>query len=315
MPPALEPSLSSLQSCRLCPRSCGSDRTIGGHGFCRTNAGPNIAAITLHQGEEPAISGALGICNVFFSHCNLQCRFCQNHQISANSQPVSSAFRTQAQAADAIAAILATGIRRLGFVSPSHMVPQMKAIITEVWQRGFHPIIVYNSNGYDRVQTLRALEDWIDVYLPDCKYSDPQLAHTLSGAADYPQVAAAALTEMYRQKGNILHLDDDGLVERGLIVRHLVLPGAVANSIKVLRFLAHELSPRLTLSLMAQYQPTDAMAGWQPLNRRLLPAEYKQVVTELGRLGFTNGWLQDLASAGYYNPDFSHSAPFAEKLS
>lgn len=272
----------------------------------------NIAAITLHRGEEPAISGPLGICNVFFAHCNLQCRFCQNHQISGNHRPVPTSFRSPEQAADAIAAILKTGVNRLGFVSPSHMVPQMVAIVAAVRQRGFRPIVVYNSNGYDRVETLRALEEWIDVYLPDCKYADPHLARTLSGAADYPQVAAAALTEMYRQKGNILHLDDRGQAERGLIVRHLVLPGAVANSLQVLRFLARELSPRLTLSLMAQYQPTVATADCPPLDRPLVPTEYGQVVAELERLGFTNGWLQDMASAGHYNPDFSSPIPFSD---
>jgi len=272
----------------------------------------NIAAITLHRGEEPAISGLQGICNVFFSHCNLQCRFCQNHQISGNNRPSSSAFHSSAQAVDAIAAILETGNHRLGFVSPSHMVPQMVAIITELRRRGFRPVVVYNSNGYDRVQTLQTLEDWVDVYLPDCKYSDPQLAHTLSGAADYPEVAAAALAEMYRQKGNILHLDDHGLAERGLIVRHLVLPGAVTNSLNVLRFLARDLSPRLTLSLMAQYQPTAAMAGCPPFDRPISPAEYDQVAAELDRLGFSNGWMQDITSAGYYNPDFSRPAPFSD---
>ncbi|MDR2549289.1 MAG: radical SAM protein [Desulfobulbus sp.] len=314
MPTAIQPDLSpsSLQSCRICPRVCGCDRTDGDHGFCRTDAGMNIAAITLHRGEEPAISGPQGICNVFFAHCNLQCRFCQNHQISGNHRPVPTAFHSPEQAAEAIAAILETGVHRLGFVSPSHMVPQMVAIIAAVRRRGFRPIVVYNSNGYDQVRTLRALEEWIDVYLPDCKYGNPHLARTLSGAADYPEVAAAALTEMYRQKGNILHLDDNGQAERGLIVRHLVLPGAVANSLQVLRFLAHELSPRLTLSLMAQYQPTAAMDNCPPLNRPLAPAEYEQVVAELERLGFTNGWLQDMASAGHYNPDFSRPTPFSD---
>lgn len=302
----------SLRSCNLCRRQCGVDRTAGGTGFCRTDAGLNIAAITPHRGEEPAISGPLGICNVFFGHCNLRCRFCQNHQISANEQVISGTAGTPAQAADAIAAILGTGVGRLGFVSPSHMVPQMVAIIEAVRRRGFRPTVVYNSNGYDSVSTLRALEEWVDVYLPDCKYSDPGLARTLSGAADYPEVATAALAEMYRQKGNVLHLDDDGLAVRGLIVRHLVLPGAVTNSLHVLRFLARELSPRLTVSLMAQYRPTAAVADLPPFNRRLLPGEYDRVVAELDRLGFSNGWLQDADSAECYTPDFSSVTPFAD---
>jgi putative pyruvate formate lyase activating enzyme len=251
-----------------------------------------------------------GICNIFFGHCNLRCRFCQNHQISRNEQAIRGMDWSLAQVAEAVVAILATGVDRLGFVSPSHMVPQMVAIIREVRLRGFHPVIVYNSNGYDRVETLRSLEDWVDVYLPDYKYSDPILAAKLSGARDYPEVAAAALIEMYRQKGNVLHLDDQGMAERGLIVRHLVLPGVVANSLAALRFLADTLSPRLTLSLMSQYQPTAAVADLPPLNRQLFPEEYRQVVLEMERLGFVNGWIQDTASAEYYNPDFTRPSPF-----
>ncbi|ADW17884.1 radical SAM domain-containing protein [Desulfobulbus propionicus DSM 2032] len=301
-----------LDTCRICPRQCGVDRRAASSGFCRTDDGYAIASITLHRGEEPAISGTRGICNVFFGHCNLRCRFCQNVQISRNEAPLKGANWSLTTVVDRITAILASGVDRLGFVSPSHMVAQMLAIIAEVRQRGFAPVIVYNSNGYDRVETLRQLEEWIDVYLPDCKYSDPLLAGRWSGAADYPRVAAAALAEMYRQKGNLLHLDDDGLAERGLIVRHLVLPGAVANSLGVLRFLAEELSPRLTLSLMSQYQPIEAVAGLEPLNRQLLPEEYARVVAEMERLGFAHGWVQEFSSADYYNPDFSLDSPFGE---
>ena len=269
-----------------------------------------MAAITPHRGEEPAISGRLGICNVFFNHCNLRCVFCQNVQISRNNQQAQKTCQTLDEIVTRITAILATGINHLGFVSPSHVVPQMVRIIRAVHDRGFKPVVVYNSNGYDRVATLRALEDWVDVYLPDCKYSDPLLAGRYSGAADYPEVALAALREMYRQKGNVLHLDDQGLAERGLIVRHLVLPGAIANSLEVIRLLAEQLSPKITLSLMAQYQPTAAVAGLPPLNRQLLPEEYRQVVASMEESGFTNGWVQELASAAYYNPDFNRALPF-----
>ena len=192
------------------------------------------------------------------------------------------------------------------------MVPQMVAIIDAVRRRGFQPVIVYNSNGYDRTETLRALEGWVDVYLPDYKYCDPELAKALSGTAEYPRVAAAALAEMYRQMGNVLHLDDFGMAERGLIVRHLVLPGAVDNSLGVLRFLASTLSTRLTLSLMAQYQPTEEVSDQPPLNRRLHPEEYRRVVAEMDLLGFENGWIQDCTSATLFNPDFDRETPFTD---
>jgi len=304
--------LFDLHHCRICPRLCGVDRFAGSTGFCRTDAGYAIASITLHRGEEPVLGGGKGLCNVFFAHCNLRCRYCQNFQISRNESQIKGAERSLAALADEISALLDTGVRHLGFVSPSHMVAQMLAIIAEVQRRGYRPVIVYNSNGYDRVETLRALEEVVDVYLPDCKYRDPILAAQWSAAPDYPEIAALALAEMYRQKGKLLHQGDDGLVERGLIVRHLVLPGALANSLAVLRFLAETLSPKITLSLMSQYQPIAAVAGRPPLNRRLLPTEYAQVIDEMERLGFSEGWVQDFASVDCYNPDFDQDSPFGE---
>lgn len=303
---------ATLAQCTLCPRQCGVDRLVGPTGFCRVGSGYEIASITRHRGEEPVLGGERGICNVFFGHCNLRCRFCQNVQISHNQSHIKGADWPLATVVDQIIALLETGINHLGFVSPSHMVVQMVTIIRALHQRGWHPVVVYNSGGYDRVATLRALEGWVDVYLPDYKYSDPELAGNYSAAPDYPEVAAAALAEMYRQMGNVLHLDDAGLAERGMIVRHLVLPGAVANSLGALRFLAEELSPRLSLSLMSQYQPTAAVADVPPLHRTLLPEEYAQVMAEMERLGLGNGWVQDFASAGHYNPDFDQDSPFGE---
>lgn len=186
----------------------------------------------------------------------------------------------------------------------------MVAMVEALWQEGWKPVIVYNSNGYDKVETLRQLEGLVDVYLPDCKYMDAGLAGELSGAADYPQVAAKALGEMYRQMGPVLHLDDDGLALRGMVVRHLVLPGQVENSLQVLRFLARELSPKLTLSLMAQYWPIAAVAAHAQLGRRINAEEYAAVLREMEELGFNEGFVQELASADCYWPDFSKKDPF-----
>ena len=307
----LQPLLS-LHNCRICPRQCGVDRFAGPTGFCRTEAGYAIASVTLHRGEEPVLSGSKGICNVFFGHCNLRCLYCQNFQISRNESRIKEADWSLQTVVGAVTAILDTGVGHLGFVSPSHMVPQMVAIINEVQRQGYRPVIVYNSNGYDRVATLRQLETLVDVYLPDCKYMDPVLAGKWSGAADYPAVAGAALREMYRQMGNVLHLNAEGMVERGLIVRHLVLPGAIANSLAVLRFLADELSNRIALSLMAQYRPIEAVVDREFLNRRLLPSEYAEVVAAMEQLGFSEGWVQECTSADYYSPDFEQDSPFGE---
>lgn len=307
------PDFSSLlQACRLCPRQCGIDRRQGATGFCRVGLQGAIASVTPHHGEEPVLSGSKGICNVFFSHCNLSCLFCQNHQISRNTSDLARCLDLP-QAIQAIAGILDQGIHHLGFVSPSHMVPQMLTIIDALRKLGFRPVVVYNSNGYDQVSTLRLLEDWVDVYLPDCKYMDARLAQEYSGAADYPEKAGQALVEMYRQKGSLLHLDKEGMAERGMIVRHLVLPGAVENSLKVLRFLATSLSGRIHLSLMAQYYPAARAMQSKTLGRRITAKEYEAVVTEAERLGFCNGWIQDHDSADFYCPDFGQDRPFTPK--
>jgi putative pyruvate formate lyase activating enzyme len=167
-----------------------------------------------------------------------------------------------------------------------------------------------NTNSYDKVEALRSLEGLVDIYLPDLKYMDEALAARYSGAADYPQVAAAALREMFRQKGSNLLLNGDGRAESGLIIRHLVLPGHVENSKRCLRFIAEELSPAIHLSLLAQYQPTPATAGDPDLGRRLRPEEYEQVLEEMERLGFYRGWTQELDSAENYVPDFRRRHPF-----
>lgn len=302
--------VEKMQACRLCPRNCGINRLQGEHGYCRCDHQQHIASITLHTGEEPVLSGPNGMCNVFFSHCNLQCIYCQNHQISCNDVVLTREQWNLKGATRQISRMLARGIRHVGFVSPSHLVTQMVAIVEALWQEGWKPVIVYNSNGYDKVETLRQLEGLVDVYLPDCKYMDAGLAKELSDAADYPQVAAKALREMYRQMGPVLHLDADGLALRGMIVRHLVLPGQVANSLQVLRFLAAELSPKLTLSLMAQYRPIAAVAAHPHLRRRLNCEEYAAVMREMEKLGFNDGFVQELVSADYYWPDFSKPDPF-----
>jgi putative pyruvate formate lyase activating enzyme len=189
------------------------------------------------------------------------------------------------------------------------MLPHMLALIAAVRDRGFNPVIIYNSGGYDSVDSLRRLEDVVDIYLPDCKYMDQSLAARWSVAADYPQAARAALKEMYRQKGNILHLDEKGQALRGMIVRHLVLPGMLDNTRRVLEFIAEELSPKLHLSLMSQYYPNPAVATEPLFGRPLLATEYYTAKTIMEELGFMNGWAQDFTSAQYYNPDFERKRP------
>jgi len=302
--------LEELRDCVCCPRECHARRLDGELGYCRTGAGFCIGAICVHRGEEPVLGGERGICNIFFTRCNLQCRYCQNRQISRNRGEIIEHCLQFEEVVARVERLLEAGTRHVGFVSPSHCIPQMKALIGALENRGPRPVFVMNTNAYDKAAVLRSLEGQVDVYLPDLKYMDPLLAGRFSDAADYPEVAGAALREMYRQKGSYLMLDADGCAESGLIVRHLVLPGQVEDSKRCLRFIAEALSPAVHVSLLAQYQTTPEVAGDPDFGRRLRPEEYAEVVAELERLGFCRGWTQELTSAGHYAPDFAQAHPF-----
>ncbi len=211
---------------------------------------------------------------------------------------------------DKIEKILATGINALGFVSPSHVVPQVKAIIKGLNLRGINPITVYNTNSYDKVETLRSLEGLIDVYLPDIKYVTSSLAFSYSGVADYPETAFRALKEMYYQKGSVLRLDENGRAEYGLVIRHLVLPGHTSESIDLLRVIAEELSTGVHISLMSQYHPAFRALHHPILNRGLHKNEYCVVAEAMEKMGFRNGYVQDMESFRCYMPDFKKDHPF-----
>jgi len=211
-----------------------------------------------------------------------------------------------------VTTILDSGINRVGFVSPSHFIPQVKIIIQCIESLGYDPVWVYNSNGYDKPETLRSLEGMIDVYLPDLKYMESALAGEYSDAPDYPEVAASALKEMFRQKGAILHSGKDGTAESGMIIRNLVFPGQIQNSLKVLNFIAEELSPKLHISLMSQYYPTPRVSCHPRLNTTVSVEEYSIIVAEMDRLGMNHGWIQELSSSSHYRPDFESRHPFDE---
>ena len=302
--------LDKLHDCDICPRECHADRFSENLGYCKSDASFNISSIFVHKGEEPPISGENGICNIFFTHCNLQCIYCQNYQISDNRISGKSTEMELNEVIRKVTTILDSGINRVGFVSPSHFIPQVKIIIQCIESLGYDPVWVYNSNGYDKPETLRLLEGIIHVYLPDLKYMESVLAGEYSDAPDYPEVAARALKEMFRQKGAILHFGKDDTAESGIIIRHLVLPGHTDNSLKVLNFIAEELSPRLHISLMSQYYPTPRVSCHPRLNTTVSIEEYSLIVAELDRLGMDNGWIQELSSSSHYRPDFDTCNPF-----
>ena len=299
-----------LENCPICPRECHVNRFHGGAGYCGTDAGLNIASICIHRGEEPVISGRDGICNIFFAGCNLHCIYCQNHEISQPDSLIRYSATELRTALDKIEEILSKGISAVGFVSPSHVLPQVKAIIKGLNSRGLKPVTVYNTNSFDKVETIRNLSGLIDVYLPDYKYVTPELASEFSDAPDYPVIALKALKEMYYQKGSTLRVDENGRIENGMLIRHLVLPGHAGESIKVLKSIAEELSPGVHLSLMSQYHPNRLVRNHRELSRNLYLDEYESVVKEMEELGFRNGWVQDMDSNQNYMPDFSKEHPF-----
>jgi putative pyruvate formate lyase activating enzyme len=302
--------LDELNDCVNCPRECHVNRADGRFGYCKSGSGYNIGSICLHMGEEPVISGTKGICNVFFTHCNLQCIYCQNYQISRNDCILSDAEMSLEKAVKEICRVLDSDTNLLGFVSPSHCIPQMKAIIEELHDIGRNPVVVYNSNAYDKVETLKNLEGLIDVYLPDFKYSNKDLALEFSDAPDYHEIAMAAIKEMVRQKGKSVRLNNDGQAEAGVIIRHLVLPGHVENSVHALKTLSEEISPLLHISLMSQYYPTPVVKKIKNINRKVTAEEYQKVVDAFEKFGFHRGWVQDAESSGHYLPDFMNDHPF-----
>ena len=283
-------------------------RSNGNKGWCLGTDDFDIASVCLHNGEEPAIGGSKGICNVFYYHCNLQCIYCQNHQISNNNAIINSI--SPEQAIGEIIKILDTGVGSLGFVSASHYIPQTISLIESIRERGRNPVVVINTNGYDKADSLMKLEDLADVYLPDFKYMDDKLAKEYSNVGDYAETATKALREMFRQKGTMLEYDDEGKALKGVIIRHLVLPGHTDNSKAVLRHLATEFGTGITLSLMSQYYPTDAVANHPKLGRTLTEEEYAEVVDEMHSLGFYRGWIQETESQVNYRPDFQRDLPF-----
>lgn len=301
-----------LASCDICPRNCRVDRRKDGQGFCRSGCLPLVSATCDHHGEEPPVSGSRGAGGVFLGNCNLRCVYCQNHQISQGRLHQSGRempVRTLAERMVYLQDVL--GCHNISFVSPSHFVPQMVRAVLEAVPLGLHVPLVYNTNAYDSVDVLKQLDGIIDVYLPDLKYSDDSCARRYSQAIDYTRQAQAAITEMYRQVGDIV-VDGDGLAVRGLIVRHLILPNGLAGSRDTLAWVARELSPRLTVSIMSQYYPAHRAARVPLLSRRVSANEYADVLELLDEFGLHSGWVQELDSAENYQPDFQREGhPFA----
>ena len=285
----------NYQNCTLCPRCCDVDRTAGKAGFCRCPDTALVAKTMLHKWEEPALAGKGGSGAIFFGGCTLGCKYCQNKSISqaATGTPMDT---TELRAVMEI--LISQGAENIDLVTPSHFLPTLIPALTPKL-----PVpVVYNCGGYERVETIQALNGLVDIYLPDLKYSDSQLAARLSGAADYFPVATAAIEEMVRQTGPVQWQDDK--VVKGVIIRHLILPGHVENSLKVLDWIGDTFAPEQVLvSLMRQYTPMDGLDA--PLNRGITEEEYQSVLSWM-YLNNLDGFTQEADSAqASYIPDFS----------
>jgi putative pyruvate formate lyase activating enzyme len=311
-----------LANCDLCAWACGADRRKNRAKICRSRYLPVVSAAAAHFGEEPALSGthlgpgeARGTGNIFFAHCNLRCVYCQNWQIS--QAPGAGREVGCDQLAAMILDLERQGCHTIGFVSPTHYAAQAVRAVEIAAARGLHTPLVYNTNAYDNLGTLRVLEGIFDIYLPDLRYSSEPAGREYSRAPDYPRRARAAIAEMFRQVGDELELDERGLVRRGLIIRLLILPNELAGLRDSLQWIRDALSARVTLSVMTQYYPAHrAAAGEFPLlDRPIRQSEYDKVLGWLDELGFENGWVQPLeaGASDYYRPDFRDpDMPFAD---
>jgi putative pyruvate formate lyase activating enzyme len=299
-----------IRHCNLCGHGCGVDRTQGRTGRCGLGVEVRVAAHLLHFGEEPPISGSRGSGTIFFTGCPLTCIFCQNYQISQDGM---GRAVDPSRLADVMIDLQARGAHNINLVSPTPWGPCIIEAFDIARLRGLHLPVVYNTGGYDSLEALSMMENYVDIYLPDAKYGSSAPAAFLSGARDYVSINRAAILEMHRQCGPMT-LDADGLARRGILIRHLVLPGDLAGTRDVLTWLACELGPETYLSLMAQYRPFYKTAGECPeypeLNRPLTADEYDAVVDTAWELGLENTFVQELDAVDCYVPDFNRPEVF-----
>lgn len=265
---------------------------------------PVVSSWTLHFGEEPALGGEHGVGNIFFGNCNLRCVYCQNHAISQNHREERVHETSFEDLAAIMLALQEQGAHALGLVSPSHVVPAIVRALTIAVERGLRLPLVYNTNAFDAPGVLRLLDGVVDIYVPDLKYAESDLALQYSKIDDYPRHARAAIAEMHRQVGSALVTDAAGLVRRGLIIRHLVLPNDLAGSRASLTWVRDTLGPDVTMSVMAQYYPVHRAAAMPLLDRKIRESEYQRVLAMLDELGLHNGWVQEQDAAEHYRPAF-----------
>jgi len=271
----IDAAVSLLESCSVCPRSCGVNRLAADVGKCRTPREAKVSSYGPHFGEEAPLVGRRGSGTIFFTNCNLRCLFCQNYSISqlGEGQKVS-----KEELAYIMLSLQAKGCHNINLVSPTHVVPQVLESLELAVESGLHLPLVYNSGGYDSVETLRILDGIVDIYMPDMKYDDDETARELSGIENYPEINKAAIKEMHRQTGD-LEINEEGVAQRGLLVRHLVLPHGLAGTKGIVNFLSEEISRNTYVNIMAQYRPCYNAFQIPSLGRRISSTEFREALS------------------------------------
>jgi putative pyruvate formate lyase activating enzyme len=299
-----------LAACDICPRECGVDRLKGKLGHCHSGPLPIVASYCAHRGEEPVISGTRGSGTIFFGNCNMRCVYCQNYQISQSpkiQQANEVSIRTLAERMLYLQDEL--HCHNINLVTPSHLVPQIVSALVEAVPKGLHLPLVYNTGSYDSLKTLVELDGIISIYLADIRYASNELGRLYSRSRNYVDHARAAIIEMQRQVGDLV-TDEEDIAQKGLIVRHLILPNGIAGSAESLAWLVKEVSPRVAVSVMSQYYPAHRARKYKEINRKITPEEYREAVDLVEKLGIENGWVQDMDAADNYRPDFTDTEPF-----
>lgn len=280
---------SSLEKCLICPRGCAVDRIKGQTGYCRSGAQAAVYSYAPHHGEEPPLSGNRGSGTIFFSHCNMKCVYCQNYYFSQLDE---GREVDTTDLADMMLLLQKKGCHNINFVSPTHYIPQILKALEKAVEKGLNIPIVYNTSGYELVETIKALEGVVDIYLPDMRYADNDAAKKYSDAPDYVERNRQAVLEMKRQVGD-LKINADGIAESGLMIRLLALPDNISGTTQTLRFIKEEVGADTFLSIMSQYYPTFKAYNYAEMARPVSPEEYKNVVDCAKLLGLNNGWVQE----------------------
>jgi putative pyruvate formate lyase activating enzyme len=284
----VEKAYKLLSFCKVCPHQCKVNRLVGQQGFCRSGKEVIISSYNAHFGEEPPLVGSSGSGTIFFTNCNLRCVYCQNYPISqlGNGNKV-----TLLELAKIMLELQKRRCHNINLVTPTHFVPQILKGLQLAIKMGLRIPIVYNTSGYESVGTLKLLDGVVDIYLPDARYADNKIAKKYSAAPNYFEVMKKALKEMYRQAGELI-INKSGVAHSGLIVRHLVLPGGLSGTRKIMRFIAREISPHTYISLMAQYFPAYQASQFPSLSRKINREEYREALQAFKEEGLENGWFQ-----------------------